>query len=351
MPTSLDILRNLSPGGRSRDLNDYLDYDELGDTLEHNLDLEKQYGNIYPSRTPYGPAPAQNYASGATPSDVAHLRRTQDENYGPQRQQVKDFDTAQLDALLKGFGSNNDLPSQKEGEYNRKVVDQRTTMPLQVEQEKGRNEQSLDRQRFDRVSSLLSGGAGAGGPNKSTYRMNFDSQMRPSMIQDIVPAQLKVRANTAGKVGSHIDQVRQEAAELDSLGALGPIAGRWNNFLIKGLGSAELAGYSPEVRQKIQKFRTDVGLLQSGVAMVHGGVRGGGSPMLIKRFEDYMNANQMDLPELYGGLDSFRDWMNGYSDMDQGLGDLPQTPDQSSVGQSAGQWVPGQGIVPYKGGR
>lgn len=122
------------------------------------------------------------------------------------------------------------------------------------------------------------------------------------------------QANKAAKVMSHIDQLKEMATQLDAKGLIGPIGSRWTDFLQGKIGSTELAA-DPETQQLISRFRAGMGLMSGGMAMVHGGLRGGASPTLVKRFDEYFNAKNMDLNALIGGLEGGRDWMKTYADL------------------------------------
>jgi hypothetical protein len=126
-------------------------------------------------------------------------------------------------------------------------------------------------------------------------------------------AQDATRKKAAQNVLAHIPELNKEAEEIDRLGLMGPVGGRWADFLAGRVGAGELAAGNPENARLLGKFRSDVGLLQSGMAMVHGGARGGGSPGMIARMEALINAKQMDLSLFRGATDSFEDWLKGYA--------------------------------------
>lgn len=135
------------------------------------------------------------------------------------------------------------------------------------------------------------------------------------------PQQVTTRADNARRVGSHMNDIMSEAATLDKAGLFGPIAGRWSDFAADKWGSANDIGQilgrpvTPQEEELISEFRADVGLLKSGMAMVHGGSRGGGSIEMNRRFDAYMNNNHMDLNHFLGASKSFQKWLSKYADL------------------------------------
>lgn len=146
-----------------------------------------------------------------------------------------------------------------------------------------------------RLMPLLSK-AGFGYPNPLTTQ----GQAMKETAQEMLPA---------------IQAVKDEAAELDQLGLLGPIRGRWADIAANKIGASDLIpGGGPNAR-KLGKFLTDVGLLETGVARVHGGARGGGSPMMLEHMKAIMDAHGKDLDIFLGNLDSAQEWMGRYATM------------------------------------
>ncbi len=131
------------------------------------------------------------------------------------------------------------------------------------------------------------------------------------------------RLTSAGKqmqelakvVAPHIDTVQNEADQLDKMGLLGPIGSRWRDFVAKKIGAGEFAGGNEKNAELIGKFQTDVGLLITAVARVHGGARAGGSPTMIKHLEGLLDSGAADLGEFKGQLASFKDFMSTYAGM------------------------------------
>ena len=123
-----------------------------------------------------------------------------------------------------------------------------------------------------------------------------------------VTAQIKDMAMRAGSIMKHADVVRSTIDGLDAKGQLGPLASRWNEFMTGTYGKG------PE----FEKLRANVKLLMSGMGMVHGGARGGGSITMVKNFESVLNVAKMDTATLKSGVDVFHDWLKGYAELAPG---------------------------------
>jgi hypothetical protein len=146
-------------------------------------------------------------------------------------------------------------------------------------------------------------------------------------------SQSRAMAETAKEILPHLTTIEQEAAELDKLGLMGPIAGRWREFAAKKIGAGVLAGGNGTNAQKIGKFQTDVGLMMTAVARAHGGARGGGSPAMLEHMKDIMDAHGKDLPTFLGNLQATREWMQGYADMVPGQPPASSPPSRTSATQ------------------
>jgi hypothetical protein len=87
--------------------------------------------------------------------------------------------------------------------------------------------------------------------------------------------------------------VIQMAKKLDSEGKLGPLAGRWNDFLAGKWGAGD-----PEYAA----FRAKMGLSTTALMQVHVGSRGGA--FMLEHFQDLANGGKMDGPTLLSALDT-----------------------------------------------
>jgi hypothetical protein len=127
-------------------------------------------------------------------------------------------------------------------------------------------------------------------------------------------SQTRQMGETADAILPMITQIEAQARALDQKGVLGPIAGRWADFLAGKLGAGEVAGGDAKTAQEIGRFRTDLGLLTTAVARAHGGARAGGSIQMIEHLSTFMTAMKQDYPTFIGSLQGTRDWMQEYSD-------------------------------------
>jgi hypothetical protein len=125
------------------------------------------------------------------------------------------------------------------------------------------------------------------------------------------PAQIATQKANAGNVRAHIADIAQQADQIDKMGLMGPVGGRWAAFLAGKVGSADLVA-DPAQQELLNEFRTNVGLLKSGMAMVHGGARGGGSPAIMGRMDALINADSMNMPLFKGSLKAFDKWLAQY---------------------------------------
>ena len=85
----------------------------------------------------------------------------------------------------------------------------------------------------------------------------------------------------------------QLAQDLARQGKLGPIAGRFQDFMAGTVGAGD-----PEV----EELRTKMGLLATGLMQVHVGARG--SAAMMEHFADLASAKKMDGPTLLSGLNA-----------------------------------------------
>lgn len=138
------------------------------------------------------------------------------------------------------------------------------------------------------------------------------------VVQAQDPAMVRQQKQNAGKVRSHITNIKTEAEQVNALGLMGPIGGRFNEFAtgkwgsVKDLSAALGRPLTTQEATLANKFRADVGLLQSGMAMVHGGQRGGGSIAMNAKMEGLINSKRMDLPSFLGAVQSFDEWLQTY---------------------------------------
>jgi hypothetical protein len=123
--------------------------------------------------------------------------------------------------------------------------------------------------------------------------------------------QSRSMAISAKDVIKMMPQVEQQAKDLDRLGLMGVVGGRWRDLVAGKIGSGELAGGNPQNAALIGKFMANAQLLASAISKAHFGVRGGVSG--AEQFENLLGAGWRDLPTFTGSLDSARQWMTTYA--------------------------------------
>lgn len=128
------------------------------------------------------------------------------------------------------------------------------------------------------------------------------------------PAAIQQQRHNATNVLSHVADIEAEAQKINQLGLMGPVGGRWGDFMAGTIGAGELAAGNPEAAELLGEFRTDVGLLKSGMAMVHGGARGGGSTGMAARMDALISSKTMDLPLFLGATKTFKKWLKTYAE-------------------------------------
>jgi len=124
-----------------------------------------------------------------------------------------------------------------------------------------------------------------------------------------ITTQMRTQANSASRVGSHVEDVQGLIDEADKRGLLGPALGRWSDFLAGSVGSTG----NPDDDFLLGELRMGLSNLKSGFAMVHGGARGGGSPGMAARWDKILNSGKMDKHELTGALTEMKKWLDSYA--------------------------------------
>ena len=101
----------------------------------------------------------------------------------------------------------------------------------------------------------------------------------------------------ADKALDEIPRIRQNINELSS--QLGPLMGRWNQFMTGNYGS----GTSPQVAQKFEALRTDMHFLTANAARFHlNSIRS------VQDFNKLANVGKMTAPVLNGFIDAMGKW-------------------------------------------
>lgn len=147
------------------------------------------------------------------------------------------------------------------------------------------------------------------GTSVTPLHMSGDNSAAVTPKTPPLNAQIQNRMNSAQQVGSHIPEIRSEIEAADAAGVLGPMMGRWADYLAGNVGSTG----DPTKDRMLGKLRTDISNIKTGFAMVHGGARGGGSPQLAARWDSIINSGKMSKQELLGAIDGIDTWLKSYA--------------------------------------
>lgn len=127
----------------------------------------------------------------------------------------------------------------------------------------------------------------------------------------------KTMMEGAKMVLPHIGVLRDQATALDKAGLFGPIMSRVRDIAAKAGTIEELeTGLSRDPTLQKDKitgqFATNLGLMASGAARVHGGARGGGNSTMLEYMKGLLSADST-LPMFLGRMDGVQDYMEGYA--------------------------------------
>jgi len=131
-------------------------------------------------------------------------------------------------------------------------------------------------------------------------KLSQQSQAMKDMAQSTLPS---------------IQRVQGLAKQINDLGLMGSVAGRWRQLVAREASASDLAGLTPAQKQLVGQFVTESGLLISGIARAHGGARGGGSIQMIDQLKPMLDPANKDLDTYIGNLAGATDFMNTYAHM------------------------------------
>jgi hypothetical protein len=169
-------------------------------------------------------------------------------------------------------------------------------------------------------------------------------------VQDLTNADL-TRRNVARTIEPKIEAVKEMAKQIDQMGLTGTLGGRWRKIVSGETAASDLTDLTPAQKQLVGKFATEAsGLLLSGIAMAHGGARGGGSPQLLEQIKQYLDPGNKDLNVYLGNLDGAKEFIHGYATMGTQAprktggggaytGEVRKTADGRTIGRVNGQTV------------
>jgi hypothetical protein len=133
-------------------------------------------------------------------------------------------------------------------------------------------------------------------------------------IQKLTAADLQMKV-TAQNMLPMIDKMQSLAGQLNQMGLMGTVGGRWRSLVNGESSAANIAGLTDAQKQTVGEFAAAGGLLVTGIARAHGGARAGGSPAMIEHLTKLLDATNRDLPTFIGALNGERDFMNTYAHM------------------------------------
>jgi hypothetical protein len=146
----------------------------------------------------------------------------------------------------------------------------------------------------------------------SAMRSAVVSQLQPGELTKIT-AQDQAMMTLAQKTIPSIDRVEALAKQINDLGLMGTVGGNWRSLVSGQSAATDLAGLTPAQQQLVGQFVTEAGLITSGVARVHGGARGGGSPQMQAMLKPILEPNSSTLDTYIGHLEGARDFMKVYA--------------------------------------
>ena len=131
-------------------------------------------------------------------------------------------------------------------------------------------------------------------------------QQRLAFQQQGPTASTRTQAQMAAGLLDHVDTIKQEIANLGAQGKLGPLNGRFNEFMAGKIGNGDPDYVS---------LRTSLGLFQTALMKAHVGSRG--SEMMMHHFQNLIDAGKMSPESLDAAMGSITQYLNTYVKMGQ----------------------------------
>lgn len=126
-------------------------------------------------------------------------------------------------------------------------------------------------------------------------------------------SQTRASGEFAQTIIPHISDLKKQIAAADALGYIGPMGGRYADFMTRKVGSTGDA----DADFMLGKLRTTRDLLATGTMKAHVGNRGGGE--LLEHFLSDMDTGKQSAAVLQGELDGLLPYMQGYVNAGKGL--------------------------------
>lgn len=142
-----------------------------------------------------------------------------------------------------------------------------------------------------------------------------------SEFQRPAPQGIQSRMYTSRGVLSHMGEVKDELDEAERRGLLGPIEGRWADFLAGKVGSTGDSAND----ELLGQMRMDLKLLTSGTVAAHFQSRGG--QQMMHDFQALLDSGKFSRDELRGSINSMETWLKAYAGNPAklGVGDTPSS--------------------------
>lgn len=135
----------------------------------------------------------------------------------------------------------------------------------------------------------------------------LDNQNRRIAFQQNGPTQnIRTQGQMSAGLLEHLPTIQQEIANLGAQGKLGPLAGRWNEFLAGKVGNGD-----PDY----VALRTDLSLFSTALMKAHVGARG--SEFIMKHFQSLIDSGKMSPESLDAAMGSISGYLNTYVKMGQ----------------------------------
>lgn len=123
----------------------------------------------------------------------------------------------------------------------------------------------------------------------------------PRIVGGKTTSASRTRAEFAGSLLEHMEPIQRQIDELEKSGKLGPVVGRWKDFMAGTWGAGD-----PEYIE----LKTNIDLLQTGLMLTHVSARGG--IKLLEKFTRMITAQRMNPETLRGTLRAINDWLRTY---------------------------------------
>jgi hypothetical protein len=181
---------------------------------------------------------------------------------------------------------------------------------------------------------------------------NFSNMPNDTALKDAVSTELARRgvpitnldansrqqALAARDVSTILPEFEREAKQVNDLKLMGPVGGRWAEFLNGKIGASELAGGNAQNAELLNRFLGNAKFLTGALGRMHFGMRGGLAG--AAGFEDMLGTGWKDYSGFKGSLDAAKDWVKTYA------AKLPQT----AAGLQGGPPIPPGSTPPSAGG-